>query len=133
MQVFNALNGTELIEVIKDRIGKKLEASGEFKYHLTFPWSRISFAVGVVAYPQQAMDDTDPKIKVKGAEIFGEGEAPSGAPVTVSVSGGAVLDTPDKDRVEAQIPVPTIVEGPGGQKIDKPVLRAPVPPKKGRE
>lgn len=133
MVLFNALTGTELIEVILTKIREKLEASGELKPHNTFPWSKVSFAIGVIAYPQQAQDAPDPKIKIVGSEVFGFGDPPENVPLELTIKGVEVFDTPDKTRVETKLPIPTPVPGPGGQLVDKPILRSPTHLKTGKE
>lgn len=118
--VFNALTGPELKAHILDTIGKKLDATGEFVAHITFPWVKYTFEVGIVAYPKQAVD-APPEIVAKGEEELGD-ETIGGSRKDTKISGEEVVDTPDAARIASGLPIPTIAPGPGGVKIDKPVM-----------
>lgn len=125
-QVFNALNGEELIQVIvqraADALETKLRNSGEFKQHAAFPWVKVSFEAKVLCYPQQNQGD-EPNIKVEETIVVGEAIPTEGTPVEIPVTLEKIIDTPDKERVETGLPVPTMATGLGGVKVDKPVLR----------
>lgn len=129
---FNALTGTELIEVIKEEIGNKLDLTGEFKGHSTFPWVRVSYEIKVLGYPQQDIKD-EPKIKVSGDLEIPKpriGESPSlahaEAPTIAYLKDEKVIDTPDKARVEAKLPVPVVAPAPGNVLVDRFVQKPPV-------
>lgn len=122
-KVFNALCGPELIEVLKDRLGRALEATGEFKPNVTFPWVEFDLSVKVLAYPQQGKGD-EPRIKVRVIDIVAVDERPADlSEKHIQVSDNAIIDTPDKARVESGQPIPIPAPGPGGALVDKFVAR----------
>ena len=124
----NALNGTEMIEFMLASIRKKLEDSGEFHLHTTFPLFRLDYKLSIASYPQQDLEDA-PKIKVEGTTLLDRREDRSvkelSEPIKTEIEASIVVDTPDKARVEAHLPVPTPSPGPGGVIVDKPVSRMP--------
>lgn len=123
---FNALNGTELIEVIKEEIGRKLDLTGEFRPHSTWPWVKVSYEIKVLGYPQQDVKD-EPKIKVSGEKEVGESSDYSVPVVTIaSFKDEKVIDTPDAARIEAKLPIPIPAPAPGNVHVDKFVHRPPV-------
>jgi hypothetical protein len=129
--VFNALNGPELKAVILAAIAKKLDDTGEFSTHMTYPWVSYTFNVGIVSYPKQAMDAEPGIVAVQETPVdIGKfptnEEAPEPATVT-QVHGGAVIDTPDKARLDADLPLPTTAVGLGGVIVDKPIVAPPAP------
>lgn len=127
---FNALNGSEALEVIMGKIREKLVATGEFKQHVTLPLLKFEFDVRVWAYPKNdlngapgivanttvgELNPADPKVD------------PNAAP-TVAVSTGDILDTPDKERVAAGLEIPRAQSSAAGivdQRQDQPLAPAP--------
>ncbi len=121
--VFNALSGPELLKVVLTDIEKKLLATGEFDAHVTFPWVKYNYSVGLVVYPKQAVD-AEPGIKVAGefeAPVVGPSE---GTPVEIKVEDTVIVDTPDLARIESSQPIPTPGRGPGNVLVDKLVTPA---------
>lgn len=131
-QIFNALSGTELKKAILADIEKEMDATGEFKQHMTFPWVRYEATVKILAYPKQALD-AEPGIQLHAVgEMVGEGveNLPGEAPETIlDLRILDTIDTPDKARVTSNQPIPTQARA-AGVLIDKPVHRvepAPAP------
>ncbi len=123
--VFNALSGPELLKVVLTDIEKKLLATGEFDAHVTFPWVKYNYQVGLVVYPKQAVD-AEPGIKAAG-----EGEVDNKDPevdkesaVSIEVEDTVIVDTPDLARIASNLPVPTPGRGPGNVLIDRMVTPA---------
>lgn len=123
--VFNALDGQELITVILNEIREKLEATNEFRQHRAFPLIKLTFSIGVASYPSQELD-AEPKIKTQGEVTLPKGVGtPAVEPApTVTVEDTQVIDTPDRARRKANIPIK--VPAPGPNKIHE---DRPVPPK----
>lgn len=116
--VFNALSGTELLEVVVSKIRATLLATGEFDPHVSFPWVKFDYHVGLVVYPKQSVD-AEPGIVAKGEVILG-GEAPEGQePQEIKVEDTQIVDTPDLARIESQQPIPTPARGTGNVLVDK--------------
>src|SRR5579862_6009132 len=107
---FNALTGPELIDVILSKVREKLEDTGEFKAHRTFPWVKLFFgSIKVLAYPKQDYDD-EPEIKTDEIEVVLTPDAPQPdeQPVTVEIAPSEeIIDTPDQARMDADLPLPT--------------------------
>lgn len=114
---FTALNGLETLEVIMTKIRRALENTGEFKQNIAFPLLRFDYDLKVWAYPKQPLDG-EPGIKVVGSV----GEA-TGEPL-VNVSSTKVMDTPDKERFDANLPIPVVQPAAGGILVD---VRTDVP------
>ena len=123
MNQFNALTGTELLEVIITRIRKKLEDTGEFEYHRTYPLIRLTYSVGVASYPKQDLDSA-PLILAKDDAQVPDGSVTSDksviADTLIEVEDSIVLDTPDLTRKETGLPISVPVVGTGGITVDKP-------------
>lgn len=117
-----AMNGREVLKYLIDRIEKKLDASGEFAEHVTFPWWKYSFEVKLLSYPKQDID-VDLNVVAQGQETIGE-IALTGHEVvhTVEVEESETIDTPDKARIDSDQPINVPASGPGGNTIDKQVL-----------
>lgn len=129
--IFNALSGPELKAVILAAIAKKLDDTGEFGGHMAYPWVSYTFKVGIVAYPKQAMN-AEPGIVAEQADPVDYGKFPSNAeapePATITqVTGSDVIDTPDKARLDADLPLPTMAVGLGGVIVDKLIVPPPAP------
>ena len=125
---FNALNGTEMVEYIKEKIGKALEDTGEFQANLTFPLFNATYRVSVASYPQQQLTQ-EPKIKVEGSVLVDNRETKDVLPPdhkTTTVESEFRVDTPDKARDEVGMPIPTPAPGPKGVLVDKGVVRGKV-------
>lgn len=129
-QIFNALNGEELIKVISAEVTSSvrvaLENSGEFRTHNTFPWVKITYGVQVLAYPQQNTGD-EPKIKVEGKIDINSGPPNEEAkilpePIKVVIEDGKLINQPDKARIDAGLPIPTIAPA-AGVMVDKLINR----------
>jgi len=118
---FTALNGLETLEVILSRIRTALVNTGEFKQNIAFPLLRFDYEVKVWGYPKQPLNG-EPGIKVT-AQV---GETEGDVTPTVSASSTAVLDTPDKERLEAGLDIPVASPGGGGVLVD---VRTDQPPK----
>lgn len=121
MNQFNALNGTELLEAIVARIRRKLEDTGEFEQHRTFPLIKLTFSVGLAVYPKQNLDD-EPLTKITDTLTLPEGvSVPPEEPVsTIAETESVVIDTPDLERKEAGLAITVPVLGLGGVIVDKP-------------
>lgn len=120
---FNSLNGQELIEVILSEIREKLELTGEFKQHQGFPLVRVRYEVGVNSYPKQILEE-EPKIIAKDEVVLPKGEeVPTVEAETevVKVSDDITIDTPDKARRKAKIPIKVPAVGPNKVIEDRPV------------
>lgn len=126
---FTALNGAELIEVIKNEVGQALERSNNFRVNTTFPWVKVSFEIKVLAYPAQDTKD-EPKIKVVGTKELGQALDYSVPVEETTVTSEGIFDTPDKARVDADLPL-HIPSSAGGQIVDKPVQKVRSAPPKG--
>lgn len=96
---FTALNGQEALEVILTKIRAALEKTGEFRQNIAFPLPKFEFKVGVWVYPKQTLTG-EPGIKVES--VVGEA---SGDPAIVVDQTGTIT-TPDKERLEANLPIP---------------------------
>ena len=96
---FNALNGAEALTVIVNKIRSELERTGEFRENITFPLLKFKAQVQVWGYPK---DDLNGKPGVDLEYVAGEAE---GDP-SIKVNIGDVVDTPDKSRLENNIPIP---------------------------
>ncbi len=101
---FNALSGLETLDVITTRIRQALENTGEFKQNIAFPLMRFDFDVKVWSYPKQALSG-EAGIKVGASVVDKDALTEPGKPI-VSVSSGAILDTPDKERLNAGLDIP---------------------------
>jgi hypothetical protein len=119
-ELFNALSGPELLDIICKDFRRRLEGTGEFKPNVTFPWVRYDFKAHVLCYPTQGKTD-DPKIYVSARAELGNLDIEAAAQQFES-EGGAIIDTPDKARAENNLPIPTPTIGPGPQIIDKLVV-----------
>lgn len=116
-----AMNGREVLKYLIDRIEKKLDASGEFAEHVTFPWWKYSFEVKLLSYPKQDID-VDLNVVAQGEEVIG-GIASEGTVVSeLKVEESETIDTPDKARIDSDQPINVPASGPGGNTIDKQVL-----------
>jgi hypothetical protein len=111
---FNALTGVESLDVILSKIKTALLNTGEFQNHITFPLPKYEFSVKVWVYPKQSLEGP-PGIEVKGSD-----GAADGAP-NVSITKSEILDTPDKARLDAGLPVPR-ANMVGGIVVDKVVV-----------
>jgi len=110
MLQFNALTGPELKSVILKEIENKLDETGEFAQHRTFPWVKLTIgAIKVLAYPKQGMED-EPEIQTPQIEkVLSEKDAPQPDEQPSIIDLGSyslVIDTPDKARDEAGLPIP---------------------------
>ncbi len=121
MQLFNALTGPELKEVLLRKISEQLDLTGEFKTNITYPWVKYNITVKLLSYPRQGIGDTPGIIAQVDGEIAAGGEPPQVSELVVDFSLDEVIDTPDKARVDADLPIPTTAQGPGGVLVDKQV------------
>lgn len=120
MNLFNALSGTETLEVILGKIRQDLENTGAFRGNLAFPLLKVEYTVKV--WNGSAQDFAgEPGVSVSGQAIErqfalpGEEDKPS-----ITVAESTVIDTPDKARVETNLPIPKTTIGPKGVKVDTP-------------
>lgn len=127
-QIFNALNGPEILEFLVSKFRDALVNTGEFKTHQTYPWFKYKFEVGITTYPKQSKDDK-PGIVAKGEQTPEDPTPSDERPVKFELVEEKVIDTPDEARIESNQPVPvqtTVVIGEGGPNpqsmiVDKPV------------
>lgn len=119
--VFNALSGTELLEVVVSKIRATLLATGEFDSHVSFPWVKFDYHVGLVVYPKQSVD-AEPGIVAKGEVTLGDpadAPAPEDELKEIKVQDTQIVDTPDLARIESEQPIPTPARGAGNVLVDK--------------
>lgn len=134
MSEFTALSGPEVKKYLLAKIEEELDKSDKFGNHLTHPWFKYMFQIGLSTYPQQAMEEAP--IKIVGTIVGEEGTQPTGVEVEIPPSDiffkQEVIDTPDKARIETNQPIPTPMKGPGDVLVDRPVV-AKFPQVKGKE
>lgn len=126
--IFNALSGAELQKVLVDKLKFALEQSGEFPAHRTFPWVKIKLTLALTCHPQMDMKEEPvnvfPPLEVEAGELVGL------EPQTIDMTLTQVLDTPDKARLESDLPLPIQTEIRAGQEsmhVDKPTVPIAAP------
>jgi hypothetical protein len=123
MAQFNALTGPELKKFLLVKIEEELDKSDKFGMHLAYPWIKYNFVVGLTVYPTQSMD-APPTPVASGQGNDGDPglKQADGTLEDMEIKGEAVVDTPDKARIETNQPIPTTVKGAGDVLVDKPVM-----------
>jgi hypothetical protein len=125
MPQFTACNGLEAKAIILDKISKALDETGDFSQNITYPWWKFNFSIRMTSYPKFALE-AEPKEIAKGVEVPEEAP-PDGEDLQVAgiVSEDIIVDTPDQDRVDADLPLPTAVPVKNVGIVDKPIAQAP--------
>ena len=113
MQLYNALSGPELRELILKKVTTLLDDSGKFDFHLTYP--NCQFAVTIQVHLPVTRDrNFELKVKVD------ENPLPSDVEAETIVLQDSIIESqdnpPDKIRDDNQMPVsvPEVLKHPSG-------------------
>jgi hypothetical protein len=124
--VFLALNGTEVKEVIMDKLTKiireSLEGSDKFSQNITYPLLKFRYHITLGAYPAIQLEGDLPVVATGEVTLIDETFKPEDIESTTTellIEGSEVVDTPDKAREEAGLSLPKVAEGNGGVTVDK--------------
>lgn len=122
MRVFNALNGTEVKEIILAEIRKAMEGDEQFQKHLTYPKVIWEWKLRVEAHPSQPSEfsqEAQGEVAVRPAEpevvVF------QGHRTVTKSTAEPEAEAPDEARTAAGLPVPTPVKTSGGW-AEQPVM-----------
>jgi hypothetical protein len=136
-KVFNALNGSEIKEMVFNAIRRQLDNDTQFTQNRTFPVVEWDFTLTIKAYPMEPPTQTT---KVQGA--VQQIDSHTQQEVKVQEEPSAVIDVaegksieetkfPDKTREEAGLEVTKPTTIPGLGTFDKTVTPAKTPAKPG--
>jgi hypothetical protein len=133
--LFNALSGLELKQVILNELSRQIDLSGEFSAHITYPYVEYSIVAKVLAYPKQAPGE-EPAIRVEAGGVITKRSNPDkeedystedlqikdgDLKVVLEFDSKKTVDTPDQERADngLALPTPTPVKNVGI--VDKPM------------
>lgn len=135
VNLFNALNGTEVKHLILKEVERQIDLSGEFTNNITFPYLEWEVTAKVLAYPKQRPGE-EPAIKVEAGGTITKHQDPDkegdygmdeitlginekGLKTVLEFDTKHTVDTPDLARVNADLPLPTPSPVPGVGIVDK--------------